>query len=325
MISRMICKSLVRIHHLIVRFSSSGSFLRNYVVRTTVSADETREIFGVRAAAWGRKPGALDYDIYFATDNTGFYVGELDGKPIGCMAAVKFSKTFAFLGNFMVDKPYRGKGYGSSLMATGISALPKECNFAFDIHEENIPLFETQYGYKLAWKARRVSVNASRASSVVASSSYSPSVKICSARDIPLAKIAVYDSRFYNFDRYSFLQRWIYAPNCHSFAAVNSSGSVVGYSVVRSTLRQEDGWRLSPLYANNPQIAQSLYQAIFKSVAAHGDPEARITFDAPCIEKDNLAAFKLAKQQSAVIDEHIARMYRYHVPSHLPISNIFSM
>ena len=307
----------VRIHYLRRWFSSSGSSLPNFIVRTTASADETRDIVGTRAAAWGRKPGALDYDIYYATDNSGFYVGELDGKPIGCMMAVKFSKNFAFLGNFMVDEPYRGQGFGSTIFQTGIASLPQECNFVCDIHEEKIPLFETRYGYTLAWKAKRVSVIASSAFD-----SNSPSVKIFSANEIPLAKILAYDARFFNFDRHLFLEKWISAPNCHSFAAIDSSGSVVGYSVVRSTLWKENGWRISPLYADNAEIAHSLYQAIFNKVASEDGP-AQVTFDVPCIDKDNFASLQLAHKLSAKIDEHIARQFRYQVPSNLPLSEIF--
>ena len=282
-------------------------------MRTLASADEAREIIGTRAAAWGRKPGALDYDIYFATDNTGFYVGELDGKAVGCMAAVKFSRNYAYLANLMVDEPHCGRGYGSTMMKIGIEALPQECNFALDIHDVKIPLFEAKFGYKFAWKAKRVSVIAS--SVAVSEDPSSSSVKVSHASEIPFTKIVEYEAPFHNFDRFSFLRRWMFAPNCHSYVATDSSGSVVGYSVVRSTLRPGDGWRISPLYANNTQTAKSLCQAIFDKIASK-DPLAPITFDVCC---DNSAAVQLEHELSPKVDEYIARVYRYHVPSHLPL------
>ena len=314
------CRAFCRANpiHCLKRFSSLPP---NFVVRTLASADEAREIIGTRAAAWGRKPGALDYDIYFATDNTGFYVGELDGKAVGCMAAVKFSKNFAFLGSLVVDEVHRGLGYGSAIFDAGVAALPQECNFACDIHEEKIPLFETKFRYKLAWKAKRVTVIAS--SAAVSDPGFS-SVKVSIANEIPFTKIMEYDAPFHNFDRFSFLRRWMFAPNCHSYVATDSSGSVVGYSVVRSTLRPGDGWRISPLYANNAQTAKSLYQAIFRKTSSK-DPLAMVTFDVPCIESNNSAALHVAYEHSAEIDEHIARLYRYHIPSYLPVQQIFVM
>ena len=103
-------------------------------MRSLQTADEVA-ILTSKAAAMGRKPGALDHVSYFAADNTGFYVGELNGTVICCLSAVKYSDEYAFLGHYMVDEPYRGKGYGTSILNAAITSLPEGCNFAVDTIE----------------------------------------------------------------------------------------------------------------------------------------------------------------------------------------------
>ena len=84
-----------------------------FIVRRLSTPEEIREIMCERMAAGGWRPGALDHVSFFAADETGFFVGELDEKPISCVSVVKHADDFAFLGNYIVDEPYRGSGYGN--------------------------------------------------------------------------------------------------------------------------------------------------------------------------------------------------------------------
>ena len=65
-----------------------------FIVRQLLSPAELRQIFLLRAASLGRRPGALDHESFFAADPTGFYAGVLDGRVISCLSAVKYSKDF---------------------------------------------------------------------------------------------------------------------------------------------------------------------------------------------------------------------------------------
>ena len=81
-----------------------------FFVRQILSPAELGKTYLPRAASMGWGPGALDHESYFAADKTGFFVGELDGQIVSCMSAVKYSREYAFLGSYIVDAPYRGKG-----------------------------------------------------------------------------------------------------------------------------------------------------------------------------------------------------------------------
>ena len=52
--------------------------------------------------------------------------------------------------------------------------------------------------------------------------------------------------------RHSFLKKWITAPHSRSFAAVNSSGELLGYTVIRKVVGVDQGYRIGPLFANEP-------------------------------------------------------------------------
>ena len=83
----------------------------NFKVRQICSAEEVAAVFFPKAVKVGWKPGALDHVSFFQADESGFYAGELDGKVISCISVVKYSKDYAFVGKYIVDKAYRGKGY----------------------------------------------------------------------------------------------------------------------------------------------------------------------------------------------------------------------
>ncbi|MBV8425011.1 MAG: GNAT family N-acetyltransferase, partial [Candidatus Eremiobacteraeota bacterium] len=74
------------------------------------------------AAAEGWNPGLYDGPPFYAADNRGYFVAELDGEKIGCISAVRYA-SFGFIGLFIVRPEYRGKGYGGELFARALNQL----------------------------------------------------------------------------------------------------------------------------------------------------------------------------------------------------------
>ena len=50
------------------------------------------------AAAEGWNPGESDAGPFFDADPDGFFIGELDGRPIGAVSAVAYGEHFGFVG-----------------------------------------------------------------------------------------------------------------------------------------------------------------------------------------------------------------------------------
>lgn len=53
------------------------------------------------AAAESWNPRLPDADSFFAADPNGFWLGTLDGEPIGCVSTVAYDERFGFLGFYI--------------------------------------------------------------------------------------------------------------------------------------------------------------------------------------------------------------------------------
>ena len=133
-----------------------------------------------------------------------------------------------------------------------------------------------------------------------------------------------YDTHVHVYSRPTFLNKWVFAPNCHCSVAVNSSGGVVGYGVVRSTLGEENGWRVGPLFADDSIIARALYQDLFFKAAASG-PQAMITLDVSYGRNLNSDSLSLVTEMGGIPTFKMKRGYTHGVPSGMPLRKIFVM
>ena len=292
----------------------------NFRVRRVRSSEEIAAVFIPKEVELGWRPGGLDHESFFAADKSGFFVGELDGKPISCISVVKHCKHYAFFGQYIVDKPYRGKGYGLATWKFSLSSLPDGCNCALDAAEEMIPMYG-RYGFKPDLAIQRTILKAS----LEQLNRFSPSsVEIQPSARVPFGELLDYDTRVRFYQRSSFLQKWISAPNCLSYAAVGKEGEVVGYAVARSTFRKEDGWRVGPIYADDSEIARNLYRAIIENVAGK-DPGATITIDVPYGDRCDPESLAIAEELSGEPEVKLVRMFTKGVPPNMCFNKMFGI
>ena len=312
-------RQLRRFHSYIDVTRTSAQFR----LRRLQTADEVAILIS-RAAALGWKPGTLDHVSYFAADNTGFFVGELNGKVISCISSVKYSDEYAFLGHFIVDKPYRGTGYPQATRLAALASLPEGCNIALDVFKDMIEKCRRELGVVPAWRNQYVTIAAAEGSLALADV-LDPPKNVQMASDVQFSHLLNYDTSIFAYSRPSFLHAWISAPNCFAFVATGNDGAVVGYTVVRTIWGQGHEWKIGPLYADNSQIAKSLYRAVFEKVAAN-DPKAIIGADVPFGDITNPDALDLMKDlPSTLSDVLISRLYKYGVPSELQLQKIFAL
>ena len=289
-------------------------------VRRLTTAEETVTIFGPRKVELGWIPGALDDVNYFAADETGFFAGELDGKVISCISVVKYSDAYAYLGQYIVDKAYRGKGYGLETWKFSLSSLPDGCNCGLDAVVEMVPIYERS-GFKPAWNTHRITISINLA--LLHSLTCPESITIKPLTHVPFHQILKYDTSVHVYERKLFLEKWISAKNCLGFAAVNPQGNVVGYAVVRTIMKKEDGWRIGPLFADNSQIARGLYCAMIEGVAAQHST-ASITMDVPCGDGCNPDAIDiLLTELSGFVTDRYVRMYTMGPPPNYPLQKMY--
>ena len=310
----------VSVSSLPIRFIVKRMVSENFVVRRLVSP-EVREAISERVAAGGLRPGALDHVSFFAADETGHFVGELDGRPISCMSVVKHAQNFAYLGNYIVDEPYRGRGYGLRTWKAAMASINDGFNYGGNAVIEKVSMYET-IGVKSYWCEQRFDI----VTSAVAYKSLKlpEAVTIHPPSEKLFPTILEYDTHVHVFPRHSFLKEWIFASNCYTSVALDNDGIVVGYGVVRTILGEEEGWRSGPVFANSSHIAHCLYRDLCQKVSTE-NPRAVVAVDVPYGKQFSQDTVELVRTMAAKPSFKCVRMYKNGIPQGMQLHKVFAI
>ncbi|MEB3294478.1 MAG: GNAT family N-acetyltransferase [Synechococcales bacterium] len=272
-----------------------------YTIRT-LARDELHIAIGW-AAAEGWNPGLHDADSFYAADSTGFWVGELNQQPIATLSAVKYGDTFGFLGFYIVHPHYRGQGYGIQLWQTVLQQLEGR-----NIGLDGVLAQQSNYqksGFQLAYRNIRYA-------GITGGTPPNLST-IVNLAELPFDIIAQYDRPFFPADRTVFLQAWLQQPEKIALGMIQSD-QLVGYGMIRAC---QSGYKIGPLFANTPAIAESLLLAL----TAHVPAQQPFYLDVPEL---NAAAVKLAETHQLQVVFETARMYNREFPD-LPFDRLFGV
>jgi ribosomal protein S18 acetylase RimI-like enzyme len=227
-----------------------------FVIRTMDVTDMRRvPIPWMRDAGWN--PGLHDAETFLTADADGFLIGELDGQAIACVSAVRYDDHFGFMGCYIVDAAFRGRGYGMAVHEAGRRHLAG-CVQGGDGVLENVAKYE-RIGRVLAYRnARREGIR--------------PQGLIRDARVVPLESVpwsGVFglDCECFPAARERFLRAWTRQPDAVSLAVPDPAAAnrVLGYGVIRPCFR---GWKIGPLFARNAEVAEILFTSLLASIPA---------------------------------------------------------
>jgi ribosomal protein S18 acetylase RimI-like enzyme len=246
----------------------------DYIVRTM----ERSEVdFAIQLAAGeGWNPGVADAACFYQADPEGFLVGILDNRPIGCVSAVSYGNKFGFIGLYIIVPEYRGRGYGLRLWQAGMKRLTGH-NIGLDAVIAQEATY-TKAGFKRAYRNFRFE------------SRYSEPTppeypEISQLRSGSLDQVARYDRQCFPAERPSFLRCWLDQPSGTALGYFEKN-LLRGYGVIR---RCSQGYKIGPLFADNPDIAERLYL----SLAAKTEEGEQVFLD---ITEANPAALDLVKK-----------------------------
>jgi GNAT superfamily N-acetyltransferase len=240
------------------------------------------------AANEGWNPGLHDADCFFNTDPNGFFIGLLDGKPIGCISGVSYGGAFGFVGFYIVIPDRRGQGYGIRLWNAALAHLEGH-NVGLDGVVEQQANYKKS-GFALAYRNIRYEGAAERPSGGA------PNISVTD--DALLNAVSAYDRRFFPVKRDAFLTCWTRMPESRGLAFMDGD-AVRGYGVIRKC---RQGYKIGPLFADSEDIAE----ALFVSLVGHTEPEAPVYLDVPEV---NPAAVELARRHHMEKVFETARMY----------------
>ena len=153
-------------------------------------------------------PGLHDAHFFLMCDPTGTFVGELNGKPIGCVVLTKYGDNFGFVGNFMVDKEYRGKGKGTKILNTALASVEPSRNIGL-IAEPHVQKMYEKRGFRGRFNVVRFQFNlptALRCFSEISREILKKSpVRISSVDQVDEKALLAYDGTVFGFPRHAFL------------------------------------------------------------------------------------------------------------------------
>ena len=274
---------------------------KNYTIRI---ANRTEVDIAIEwAAKEGWNPGLYDAECYHSADSNGFLIGILGDEPIATISAIKYGKSFGFIGFYIVKEVYRGKGYGIQIWNAALNHLKGRI-----IGLDGVVAQQENYkksGFKLAYRNLRYE-------GVSDGKTYNDP-KIIKLPDLPFEEIESYDQPFFPEDRSLFIKSWINQPECTALGIMRS-GKFSGYGVIRAC---RSGNKIGPLFADSPELAESLFLAL-RSTIKTGET---IYLDTPEINQN---AVVLAKRYNMKILFETARMYTGEIPD-MPMYRFFGV
>lgn len=274
----------------------------SYDIRVMTSGDLEIALGWAREEGWN--PGLDDAAAFHAADPTGFFMGFIDGSPASSISVVKYGESFAFLGLYIVRPQHRGKGLGKAIWDRGIASAGNRT-----IALDGVVAQQDNYrksGFELAHRSARWG---GRLNGRLTVRSF---VRSVGPDDIPA--ILAYDAGIFPAARDSFLRTWLDRSAARQTEGYfDAAGGLRGYGSIR---RCAEGWKIGPLFADEPAVAEALIATLVAPAAS--DP---VFVDIP---EPNGPAIAIAKRLGFAPTFETARMYRGPAPD-LPLPQIYGI
>jgi hypothetical protein len=257
----------------------------NFIVRR-MRPDEV-EVIQTWAAAEGWNPGLHTGPCFFATDRGGFFIGELDGQPVSCISCVAYDSSFGFVGLYIVQPEFRGRGYGLRTWRAGMAHLGTR-----NVGLDGVLAQQSDYersGFAVAHQhIRYQGEGGGRAPSGI--------VRLSA---VPFEDVLAYDRGCFPAPRPAFLRAWLALPESVALGYL-PEGRLAGFGVAQ---RGVEGLKVGPLFADDLAAAEVLLRGLAAEMG--GGP---FCLDAPD-GAENPAAAQLVRRFGLREVFRTARMY----------------
>ena len=215
--------------------------------------DDEFELLTEWFAEAGWNPGLADINVGCKSKAGLFYIGLLDGKPIGCISAYIYEYSFAYIGYFLINDPeLRGKGFGRQLWQHAFKDLDRVGIRVMGLDANPLELHKyRRYGFQSAHINRRYHYR------VKGSEQERDRVD---SRPPGATELTLFDARYVKEARGQFMAHWLDLDTGRRHLCLrNSRGQLRGYGVLREAV---DGYRVGPLYAQTLVDAKDLMEGL---------------------------------------------------------------
>ncbi|XP_068754213.1 holothin acyltransferase-like [Montipora capricornis] len=258
---------------------TSLSGTEEFKIRLLKTAKEFKSIITNAVAKEGWGPGLQDAECFMACDPTAGFVGELNGKPICCCTVAKYGDSYAFGGSHIASKEFRGKGYGKKIYDACLASVKHFPSIALtsDLKREEI---NKRNGFRSLFYGAFFVFNIPTAIACFSETLKRSPTKIKRIEEVNMQALFMYDTTVFGFERHAFLSKWLCIAGSHARVAIDSEGSIVGYTVARPTFIKES-YKIGPLFADSEAIAEKLLKAVFEELLLEDVPPPVVCIDAP--------------------------------------------
>ena len=216
------------------------------------------------------RPGLEDINSFFACDPRGLFIGELNGRPIGFLTLLKYDQSYCRFSTYIIEKDFRGKGYGMSLYKSALESVLPSHNISAYAFDDMLQRYVEKSGFQAHWSTPRYDVDLIAAAKSLSQLPLSDVYRVQTVDQIDKQALFNYDASVFGYQRHKFLQTFLRGEGRHSRVAINEEGDIVGYTSARVAFIKEEGYRLGPLYADSLEIAQVLLKALFEEMLEKG-------------------------------------------------------
>jgi GNAT superfamily N-acetyltransferase len=238
------------------------------------------------AAAEGWNPGLSDAACFALPDAQGFFVGEIDGKPVAIVSCVNYDDRFAFLGFYIVRAELRGSGHGLRIWNAAIAhARPRVIGLDGVVAQQDN---YNKSGFQLAY------ANIRYGGAIAAPPA---PADVIALDEVPFGLVEADDATVFPAARSAFLRAWIRTSG-HVGRALMRDGKLIAWGVIRPC---RSGYKIGPLIADDRMAAEAIVQALLTSAGG-----GEVFLDIPAINRDAIA---LAESLGLKPVFETARMY----------------
>ncbi len=252
--------------------------------------DTLAEVLGW-AEQEGWNPGPGDAVAFHAADPAGFFLRRVDGLPVSAISMVNHSPEFAFLGLYLCQPEFRGKGHG---IAVWTAAL--EHAGARTIGLDGVA--DQQANYRRSGFATTGSTLRFEGTGAPAPE---PGVRAMTAGDFQ--HLASLDRAANGVDRPRFLAAWFDARDGRETLVLEKDGAIAGFITLRTC---KHGTKLGPVIAPDTKSALGLVGA-----AATRSVPGPLVID---VSEANKSLLRELEAMGYTDTFATARMYRGPVP-----------
>ncbi|MGL5035264.1 MAG: GNAT family N-acetyltransferase [Microcystaceae cyanobacterium] len=290
-----------------------------YHIRLMTEADQS--LVSHWAQREGFCPGVGDVNIYRKTDRTGVWIGMFNDRPVGCIAGVRYDQNYGFIGMFIVDPVFRGRGYGVALWQRAIDYLENVACVGLEAALERVNDY-ANWGFTPAYYTRRYGLFA-----IVRQTCIRPTdaidlpanFRLVSGEQVPEEVVQIYDARHEITPRPLFLREWLQHPEGNVMVILDDRGYCRGYGRIRPCLLKDDttpkAWRIGPLLADQPEFAGVLLDTLLS------DRPGPVLIDVPAV---NTIATELLEERGFQLQLLNVRMYKGKAPA-IPLEDIYGL